>query len=118
MPRARTSSRTDCEKPSSANLLMQYALQFGKPVLAAIESQAVLGGLRFFRNGAADAATRAGDTITLHRRRYSHRKVNRLFAVRQSRRRTSRPFRRESNRGQSARTIFAPVEGLSRNSSI
>src|SRR5207244_11722016 len=35
--RSRNSSRTDWENPSSANLLMQYALQLAKPVLAAIE---------------------------------------------------------------------------------
>src|SRR6266481_8959183 len=35
--RSRNSSRTDCENPSSANLLMQYALQLVKPLLAAME---------------------------------------------------------------------------------
>src|SRR5438093_11284594 len=35
--RSRNSSRMDCENPSSANLLMQYALQFAKPLLAATE---------------------------------------------------------------------------------
>src|SRR5438552_7528806 len=34
---SRSSSRTDWENPSSANLLMQYALQFAYPVFAAIE---------------------------------------------------------------------------------
>jgi hypothetical protein len=34
---SRNSSRIDCENPSKANLLMQYALQLAKPFLAAIE---------------------------------------------------------------------------------
>src|SRR6266496_3843993 len=37
LSRSRNSSRTHCENPSRANLLMQYALQLGKPLLAAIE---------------------------------------------------------------------------------
>src|SRR5438552_911399 len=35
--RSRNSSRTHCKNPSSANLLMQYALQLAKPLLAATE---------------------------------------------------------------------------------
>src|SRR6266496_6284578 len=35
--RSRNSSRMDCENPSSANLLMQYALQLENPLLAATE---------------------------------------------------------------------------------
>src|SRR2546430_13459342 len=46
------------------------------------------------------------------------RSVNRLFAVSHKRNRTSCWFSRLSIFGQSARTIFSPVEGISRKSSV
>src|SRR5439155_1272558 len=46
------------------------------------------------------------------------RNVNRLFAVSHKRNRTSCWFSRLSILGQSARTIFSPVEGASRKSSV
>src|SRR6266403_4551219 len=114
--------------------------------VASMKKQRHIGSRQFFGDSAANSTAGAGDKITFHlqinalknctgrragckisitqptrlplQKNYVLLSVNRLFAVSHKRNRISCWSRRLSIFGQSARTIFSPVEGTSRKSSV
>src|SRR6266699_6879526 len=83
--------------------------------IAPMQKQGNVFRSEFLGNGAPNPTAR-----TRNKNSFAHvrRSVKRLFAVSHKRNRTSCCLRRLSIFGQSARTIFSPVEGTSRKSSV